>query len=342
MKEGVLIDVPHKFKWVLLTNPFAPLQGFAYGIGVIAQSKENIQSGAIQEKKFTTYYQVTSKSTVIDEDVILLAGGLYNTPEKYIPIFDNYEHWNKYELSVSYDYGAELHSISMIMLSDLQAKGEFRFSDAWDEIYVQDKLQAFLDNFTPKIFPRGAAYAAVAAENFYRATGNRAFLNFHDKITHHLMLFEPRDIAYIDNIAATMWSLARAGLLTNDPKYILRAKEHLHRMVVSEKYADEESIKELSIYADNILWVFKAGILSRGLNAMLLAHEAGMGNFDSKEVFKMKKMKEYAFNYMVSCMRGGEIKTSIRSTETNSESQPWAILGLCNPDSIALRVCPRS
>ena len=155
-------------------------------------------------------------------------------------------------------------------------------------------------------------------------------------------------------------SLARAALLLDDPRlgpaivdginavkmksYSWQALEG-HTIVVrgdGEIFIEDQS--DQSGARDGMLWGFKAGMLLRGLAAAELAADAGRITIDRRTRGYIRQLRAAATDYIHTSTiprgRSLEILTSYRSGETNSESQPWMVLGLFPIDPIITQVLP--
>ena len=328
-------------KWVALVQRGALLDvlGFKYTVGV-AYVEGSMPDNIFKDgRSIISSYRADQGREAVVENIFMMAGGMYNTMEIYDPIFKDFDKWNEYEMSCSYDYGAELHSISMVYLADIQATGKFRYANIFTEDYLLPKFKAFYDNYMYPTFTRGAAFAAVGAENLYRATGNPVYLEYHQKIINGIITREPFDWE-VDNSMSAVWALGRASLFSRDSDLVARTKDYFHRMSYTPSFTgDGTAVK--SFLGDNIHWVFKAGVTLRAMKVLKRLHELGWGDFSPDDVERMNKITEYSLQYTELCKKeSGEILTSYQSGETNSESQPWAMLGLTDIDQVALKVCP--
>ena len=348
LEEWDRIQEWKKTKWAVLVENVS-WRGFSSAVGTIVNNAEMVNNVVLDpSSKDLTYSYKIGGEGMISEDIIMLAGGLYNTMPLYNPIFENYQKWNKYEISVSYDYGAELHSMSTLFLADISATGSFRFADAWNDEFVIPKFQALVDNFMNPMFTRGAAYAAVGAENFFRATGNPEYARFHEILINALANFDPEVDTLVDNSAAIAWALGRAALLTNNNELAIRAKSFLQNLLtrpVDEQDGNAVYVERGPSYArgvtDNMLWSFKAGVALRSMKVMKKLVKAGLGEFSAGDVERIYTIINYATAYLKRCTTpANEILTCYKCGETNSETQPWGALGLSSPDEIAIKYCP--
>jgi hypothetical protein len=164
----------------------------------------------------------------------------------------------------------------------------------------------------------------------------------------------------LDSQAAMILSLARAALLLDDPRlgpaivdginavkmksYSWQALEGHTIVVRGDGEISMATSPNQSGARDGILWGFKAGMLLRGLAAAELAADAGRITVDDRTRSHIQQLRAAATDYIhTSTIRRGhslEILTSFRSGETNSESQPWMLLGLFPIDSLITQVRP--
>jgi hypothetical protein len=327
-------------RWVFFRQS-EQMVGFSLAGGLITRSRNTLYETHLSNRMIIMTHEIRENSVTVEQDVVILAGGLYHTMEEYEPIFQNFEKFNKFELSISYDYGAELHGISMLMMGYRNQQLPFEFQSTWNHDYLMRKFNGFLQNFMVPFFIRGGSFAMVAAENMYRLTGNSEYLNVHETIGKRLLDHDPESIPFIDNLSAAIWALSRAAIFTNQERYAQKARAFLERIKVHSDYRkDGSSVYEVSYWQDTMRWSFKAGILLRALKAIEMMDKTGPVHLDLDEQEKIEIAKGHAYNYLFDCFKQYEIKTSVQSAETNSETQPWNILGLTFPDHLAYKTCP--
>ena len=244
------------------------------------------------------------------EHIVLLAGGLYFSMRDYDAVFANVTRWADVDLSISYDYGAEVHTFATLALVDAQ----FRTPQAAE--FVDRHLAAYDRNFLvrgvrgnyPHVFRRGLAFAIVAVENMYRATGDAKYREWHARYVRVIKdsgLYKTSPVGpdgrprytfgdpygeggpvywgeYVDEHAAAAWALARAALFTGSVEDATLARDAMYNLAIIvpqdgtgsslSLYGNDAFIKvygkERGNFLDNMKWSFKAGLIVRYLRAL--------------------------------------------------------------------------
>jgi hypothetical protein len=227
------------------------------------------------------------------------------------------------------------------------------------------------ENPFPYLFGRGTAFAILGADCMYRATGEDRYLASMKRLVDIALRLQRREgrefdgnfrcmdaDSYLDCQGAIILSLGRAALLLDDPRLgravvdginavkmnrwqvlegrpsVVRGDDHIFMEVSPSKPGEQ----------DGMLWGFKAGMLLRGLAAAELAADVGRIAIDRHTRWYVQHLKAAATDYIHTSTiprgRSLEILTSFRSSETNSESQPWMVLGLFPIDPIIAQVRP--
>jgi hypothetical protein len=87
---------------------------------------------------------------------------------------------------------------------------------------------------------------------------------------------------------------------------------------------------------DSIYLTYKAGLVCRAARLLLYMHTAKMIVIPPSHLEKLLSLQNISLNYMSIVTRASsshnEILTSWQSTETNSETQPWCVLGAAGID----------
>ena len=310
------------------------------------------------------------------EHVVLLAGGLYFSMSDYDTVFANVTRWADVDLSISYDYGAEVHSFATLALVD----ASFRTPQAVE--FVDRHLAAYDRNFVkpgarggyPHAFRRGLAFMIVAVENMYRATGDAKYREWHTRymrvmmyagVTRRLPEGQQRYSfgrssthgAYTDEVVGTSWALARAALFTGNAQYAALARDAMYTIGIGPDHGHGSS---LGVYGhgtdgqgvndifDDQKWAFKAGLILRFVRALrVVASMPGFRHlFTLSDHDAIDRREALARAYITTCSRTRdrgrtvEVLTCWECGETNSETLPWVIAGLADIDSVALTTVP--
>ena len=323
----------------------------------------------------------------IREAKLLTSGGLYRSMEAYGELIRNSGNSPGIDFSASYDYGAELNAVGCYYMFASSGRYEpaRRREDPevaslkdWFDRHLSMFEQNFLleqndkENPFPYLFGRGTAFAILATDCMYRATGERRYLDSMKRMV-DIVLDLQRHEGRLDGIfrccgagsdldsqAAMILSLARAALLLDDPRlgpaivdginavkmksYSWQALEGHTIVVRGDGEISIATSPNQSGARDGILWGFKAGMLLRGLAAAELAADAGRIAMDRRTRGYIRQLRAAATDYIHTSTiprgRSLEILTSYRSGETNSESQPWMLLGLFPIDPLITQVRP--
>ena len=228
------------------------------------------------------------------------------------------------------------------------------------------------ENPYPFLFGRGVAFAILATDCMHRATGDARYLVSMKKMVEILLRGQRHEgrreydgnfrcnaaDSYLDCQGAIILALARASLALDDARLGPAIVDGVNALKMNRWQAMESSSVvargdgEISMNVsprrgserDGILWGFKAGLLLRGLAAAEFAADAGRIAIDQHTRWYMNELMAAATDYIhTSTLSRGdslEILTSYRSGETNSESQPWMLLGLYPIDAIVAQVQP--
>ncbi|MBU0988277.1 MAG: hypothetical protein KKH68_13600, partial [Proteobacteria bacterium] len=172
--------------------------GFSHAIITIPEKRDRVEaivSEGVRAGRFHyvyTWYNLNdisdSASAGIAEKTILLAGGLYHSFPSYAPIFENLEHYSRKDMSISYDFGAELNAVAALAFREASDGIDYNTGKFFNEktmVWFDEKFNAFRDNLLktklfkrPYLFSRGLAFAAIACDALYRATGNPKYLKW--------------------------------------------------------------------------------------------------------------------------------------------------------------------
>jgi hypothetical protein len=294
------------------------------------------------------------------EKKILLAGGLYNDMAVYDRVFTRLDDYPGLDLSISYDIGAELNGVASAYLADMQrlqkqpgvAPVAYEpATRAWFDAIVEGYVARFpikTGRSYPYIYTRGHAFLILALDTMYLATKDLKYLTQLRQLADVLLEFQVRDgplantlkcnehLCFLDCHAASMIALARAAIATRESKYAQAA----HKALATYRINDEAATgKQIYMYitadlrnADDMYWIFKAGLVLRSLESLSILDQRGLVHLSREDSDKITQLRERAFRYIGQTVhtRGRllELFTCHKAGETNSETQAWALLGL--------------
>jgi hypothetical protein len=210
------------------------------------------------------------------------------------------------------------------------------------------------------IFSRELAFVVLAVATMYRATGSEAYLlrlrrlcdvllEFEvrfDAIAHHpasgfLMRMDSPRVAYVDCQSAALLALTLAANYVSDPRLPAVIDRGLQSYCVETCRFDGgivDTIAALMVDSDGVrrtengFWNFKVGMTLRFFAALRNAVDPQLRaiadrhreRIDLLEMIMRRQLERSVSRYE----DGIEIRCSPLSAETNSETQPWTMLGL--------------
>ena len=362
--------------------------GFSYGWHHIAKDKSLteiiLQTEGSLIKSFTTVF---GRETLLENEVfnvedlgMLTAGGLYKTMP-YDTLLKTIESRKELtDFSISYDYGAELSSMSsyayflkhrMYDISDEEQEKKSEEINKWCLLHLEAYYKNFIltpeggvDKTYAEVFQRGNSMTILAVIKL-------ALINRHDKETLHVLVhilnvlvecllafqqdsgFITCELGgghYLDCHGAGMLALSYI-VSTHDvlPYKVTKAVvlERYARAVESIEYKLGASVTDyerqnvrLEVVVtsprgeDGMQWNYKASLILRALHVMELAAADG-DKIPTAVEEKGTTLRQYMRGLIehsrkVSSHNGmpyHEFTTSYSSPETNSETQPWCMLG---------------
>ena len=364
--------------------------GFSYGWHHIAKDKSlteiTLEAEGSLIKSFTTVFgrETLLKNEVFSvEDLgVLTAGGLYKTMP-YDTLLKTIESRKELtDFSISYDYGAELSSMSSYayflkrkMYRTPEAAQEKRFAEInkWCLLHLEAYYKNFIlgqdgkmDQSYKEVFQRGNSMTILAVIKL-------ALINRHDEETYTRLIHILNDLVtcllafqkkngfitcdldgawFLDCHGAGMLALSYI-VATHDVLPFKAKKEDLLlnlsrainciRYTLSASQLDEprqhlrlEVVVTDPDAHDGMLWNYKASLILRALHVMEM--NAGDGNriADPEVEEKGITLRQYMRGLIehskkVHTSENGhihhEFTTAYSSPETNSETQPWCMLG---------------
>ena len=259
--------------------------------------------------------------------------------------------------SSSYDIGAELTAIATYIYFSIEDGSLLKENSAnlkiWFDKHVNDYMHNYFpSNQSPKIFYRGLAFVTISLEIMQRIFPCVLYSDFLDRCVEAL-LNSQQNLTNRDNIcilgssseldshASIMLALARVFKRTGNDKKIsktlinsLRAISvaTIHKDAFNQAYLYNTLLLDDDEKSDNSLWNYKNGLVLRSVYAIQELYRQNLLELDKQTldhleiiIFVARRAIESSSIIREEMI---EILTSERSGETNSETQPWAILGL--------------
>jgi len=304
----------------------------------------------------------------VTEDRLLTGGGYYREPDIYRRVLEDAVKNGNVDPSMSYDIGAELNAVALTLLFSKQGRYRSTPArerlDALKEWYDRH-LGIYIETHRPDepgagepAFIRGLSFVILSLDCMIRAFGWQQYGALLSSCVALLLrlewaveggrgetVFSVPQSPELDCHCAALLALARAAVY-GDPGN--RISQAIHRalrgtlifLASAEQYGHPSlSFESLWVRSrtgvppqDGGFWVFKLGLALRAFNAIRQVHAAGLLPLDSEILAYMNELTEVARRGLFAALRREgdtiEVLTSARSGETNSETQPWAALGL--------------
>jgi hypothetical protein len=314
----------------------------------------------------------------VSERKVLTSGGLYQSVEFYADLIRRHaeraeKHPLPLDLSVSYDYGAEILAFARILRAIAGSENPEAHAQLRKETEaVLDRLFEAYDIYfmapakagRPAVFSRSLAFVALARAEMFEVTGNRTHLSALREACDLIASFERphRDAnnrtqsgflmgketdsyPYVDCHASCLIALIRATELLNDLQWLeaidralsaykmdkhtigFCGKNYEYDLLCVEYFDKENTRKSLETF-----WNFKAGLSVSLFNALRAAHHQGIKSIWAKHAERIAPLEAHARDQIAQSIRPRddalEIRCSVLSAETNSETQPWVALSL--------------
>jgi SAM-dependent methyltransferase len=304
----------------------------------------------------------------ISEDRLLTGGGYYREPDIYRRVLEGTTTNGNIDPSMSYDIGAELNAVAVTLLFSKQGRYRSAPAperlDALKEWYDRH-LGIYVEAHRPDkpgagapVFIRGLSFVILSLDCMIRAFGSEPYgallsscvslllrLQFEVEGGRGETVFSVPQSPELDCHCSALLALARAAVY-GDPGN--RISQAIHRALQgtlilhasAEQYGQPGlSFQSLWIRShagvppqDGGFWVFKLGLALRAFNAIRQVHAAGLLSLDGTTLAYLNELTDVARSGLFTALRREgetiEVLTSARSGETNSETQPWAALGL--------------
>ena len=233
--------------------------------------------------------------------------------------------------------------------------------------YLDYYFELFIDRHTERpnaIFSRDLAFVILGLATMYRATEVKGYLQRLRELCDILLGFEYRfddlagnqasgflmrmnspPIAYVDCHAAALLALTHATRFIDDPRLPAAIERGLRSYGIATCVEDigDRMVKVDTVtttmihasgqnHAENSFWNFKAGMTLRCFSALCASPNPALQAIVQQhgprlELLKMLLLRQISAS-ITGHMDGVEVRTSVYSGETNSETQPWVMLGL--------------
>jgi SAM-dependent methyltransferase len=304
----------------------------------------------------------------VTEDRLLTGGGYYNKPEIYCQVLDGMASADNVDPSMSYDIGAELNAVALTLMMAKQRRyasppdpDRLTVLKEWYDRH----LHAYLDEHhvgdpdgPVPVFVRGLSFVILSLDCMTRAFGTNEYREALGSCVARLLeyerpveggagetIFTPPPPPQLDSHCAALLALARAAAHGDPGNRISGALARSLRGTLILEASAEQDGRPAVIYEsvwirlraggppqDGGFWVFKAALGLRAFNAIRQVHAAGFLQLDPKILEHVDTLAAVARRSLLQAVRREgdtiEVLTSAYSGETNSETQPWAALGL--------------
>jgi|GEM_PF-138593 len=307
----------------------------------------------------------SGQSRTIREARLMTGGGYYGAPDIYAALLDAPPSPHEaLDPAMSYDIGAELNAVAVTLLfaragryADPPDAARMAELKSWFDRHLQVyrwSLDSYGDEAGEHVFLRGLAFVILALDAMARAFPEETY---QDQLVHCLTILCDRETPVagaddeslfhgeLDCHCTTLLAIARGAAYAADTYELAQQVRSALRAIkighVPSALFGSHGPDFFSLYVrpragqsaqDAGFWVFKLGLALRAFNALNQAHAAGHLTLDAETMAWMGQLTEAALTGLRDAARANgdelEILTSLRSGETNSETQPWAALGL--------------
>ena len=265
------------------------------------------------------------------------------------------------DLSISYDYGAELNAVACYRWQISKGKQRAHLREWFDRHYAQFATAAArpaTGDLRSAVMTRGLSFALLGLDCMARAEPNAPSyaqaLKVHTAQLLALQInaaddqrrgvFEGGAVAgvYLDTHAAAMLALARMTLRRDaEPATHDALRRGLAALQISANGGAQliTDARDAGVLTQD-QWSYSAGLLARAMTAVLLSASAGHLALSDEEQAKAQALQSSARAAIARAFKvhqdRTEILTQAYASEGNSETQPWALLGLLDFDQALL------
>jgi hypothetical protein len=308
------------------------------------------------------------ETRTIVEDRLLTGGGYYSEPDIYLRILDGMESAHDLvDPSMSYDIGAELNAAAVTLLFAKEnryraapsAERLATLKEWYDRhlnIYLEKTRVAASEH--TRMFIRGLSFVILSLDCMVRAFASAEYRHALDACVARLLwhelpvaggrgesIFSPAGTQLGSHCAALL-ALARAAVHGDPEHHILDALSRALRGTLILPGSPAQHGRTAVMYAalcirsrseappkDGGFWVYQLGLALRAFHTIRQVHAAGFLPLDQGVLVHVDQLIDVAREGLLRAVRHQEndsieVLTSVHSGETNSETQPWAALGL--------------
>jgi hypothetical protein len=234
------------------------------------------------------------------------------------------------------------------------------------DIYLNYFDELFVDIHEKQrnsIFSRDLSFVILGVVTMYRATNAADYLRRLARLCHVLLEFEVRSynlsgepasgflmrmtsprVAYVDCHSAALLALTQAARYLHDPRLVAAIERGLASYSVETCTVAAGGPYEIDTVStsmvdrlgtrrtENALWNFKAGMTLRFFAALRGSSHPSLRSIVARyrermELFEIV-LRSQLERSITQAEEGIEIRTAVSAGETNSETQPWVMLGL--------------
>jgi hypothetical protein len=213
------------------------------------------------------------------------------------------------------------------------------------------------------IFSRDLSFVILGVVTMYRATNAAHYLRFLARLCDVLLEFEVRSrnvsgkpasgflmrmtsprVAYVDCHSAALLALTQAAHYLDDTRLVAAIERGLASYSVETCTVAADGPYEIDTIStsmvdrlgtrrtENAFWNFKAGMTLRFFGALRRSSHPALQSIAARyrermDLFEIV-LRSQLERSITSAEEGIEIRTAVSAGETNSETQPWVMLGL--------------
>jgi hypothetical protein len=233
------------------------------------------------------------------------------------------------------------------------------------DLYLNYYHELFVDIHEKQrnsIFSRDLAFVILGVVTMYRATNGADYLRRLGRLCEVLLEFEVRSytggdrasgflmrmtsprVAYVDCHSAALLALTQAARYLDDPRLVAAIERGLASYSVETCIAAAGCLDKVDTVStslvdrlgtrrtENAFWNFKAGMTLRFFAALRASPQPSLrsivARYSERMVLFESVLRRQLERSITQNGEGIEIRTAVSAGETNSETQPWVMLGL--------------
>jgi hypothetical protein len=309
----------------------------------------------------------------VREHKLVTAGGFYDRVSDYAAMMQRFSAragaaQAAVDLSISYDYGVTLNAFARCFAAGVGGApptgqiGQQEVRSLFDSM-LHHYCALYLDRHEASpnaIFSRELAFAMLGATTMFAATGDTDYRRRLERmcavllelggpldgpaLTFRMRRDNPR--AYLDCQSAALLALTRAAPVVEDRSLrsaIERGLASYCLVPAAPEMEEVAAIETLGLIgpgsdrSETAFWNYKAGLALRFFAALRKSRDPGLQAIVVRQHERIRSFEAALHRQLTQSVieRDGcaEFRTSVASRETNSETQPWVMLGLLgDPD----------